>query len=98
MSDSSARATVRGGGVSASVEFRFRPEGTMESSFVPDRLLDDGKNPPVPRPWQGRYLTYRQEQGMIVPHESVVEWLLPGGTFAYWRGRPTAIEYEYAGP
>ena len=33
----------------------------------------------------------------MVPADAVVEWLLPEGPYAYWRGHPGAVAYEYAG-
>lgn len=92
--DARALATVEAGGVIASVEFRFDAEGRPASTFVPDRLYDDGKRPPAPHPWQGRNLSFTAFGGVQVPDEAVVEWLLPGGTFAYWKGRPVSITYE----
>lgn len=94
--DSRALATITGGATTTSAEFRFGADGLIESIFVPDRLFDDGKNPPSVHPWQGRNLRYVSMHGMMIPADSVVEWLLPQGTYAYWRGRPTAIEYEHA--
>jgi hypothetical protein len=88
-------ATIRGGSITTSVEFRFGADGLIQSIFVPDRIFDNGKDPPAPHPWQGRNLNYQEQQGIKVPNDSVVEWLFPTGTFAYWRGWPTHIEYEY---
>ncbi|MGE3886383.1 MAG: DUF6544 family protein [Vicinamibacterales bacterium] len=93
---SRARASITGGGTTAAVEFRFGADGLVESVFVPDRLYDDGKNPPSAHPWQARNLRYVRMHGMMVPADSVVEWLLPQGAYAYWRGQPVTIEYEYA--
>jgi len=91
-----ARATITGGGTTASVEFRFGPDGLIASVFVPDRLYDDGKSPPAAHAWQARNLGHAPMHGMMVPADSLVEWLLPQGAYAYWRGRPVAIEYDYA--
>jgi hypothetical protein len=93
-----ALATMRSGGVHASAEFQFGADGWIESVFVPDRLFDDGKNPPEPRPWRGRYDRYEQRGGHCVPTASEVEWLLPAGAFPYWRGRPVRIDYAMGGP
>jgi hypothetical protein len=90
-----ALATVSAGEVTASTEFRFGAEGLIESVFVPDRLFDNGKQPPAPRPWQGRHGRYQERDGLLVPTISVAEWLLPSGSFPYWRGRPTTIDYEF---
>jgi hypothetical protein len=90
-----ALATLSAGDVTASAEFRFGADGLIESVFVPNRLFDDGKHPPAPRPWQGRHGRYRECEGLLVPSASEVEWLLPAGPFPYWRGRPLTIEYEF---
>lgn len=92
--DSRAVATIRGGSTTVSLEFRFGPDGLVASVFTPERFYDDGRNPPVPRPWQARNLRYEERSGVTIPTEAVVEWLLPEGTFAYWRGSPTAVRYE----
>ncbi len=93
--DARALATICSGSTTASVEFRFDDDGLIHAIFVVDRLYDNGKQPPAPHPWQGRMLHYQEQDGMTVPSEAVAEWLLPGGTFAYWRARPTHVEYDY---
>ena len=95
VNDRAARATLRSGSIAASVEFRFGADGLIESVFVPDRMYDDGRSEPAPQRGQGRSLTYEEQHGMLVPPDAVVEWLLPQGTYAYWRARPTTVEYEY---
>lgn len=90
-----AAATVSAGATTVSVEFRFGDDGRVVSMFVPDRTYDDGRSAPAPQPWQARVLGYTVHEGMTVPTDAVVEWLLPSGTFAYWRARPATIAYEY---
>lgn len=92
--DTRALATLQVGAVTAAVEFRFDAQGRPTSTFVPDRLYDDGKHPTAVHPWQGRYLSFTTAGATLVPDEAVVEWLLPEGPFAYWKGRPVAITYE----
>jgi hypothetical protein len=92
--DTCANATIRAGNVSATVEFHFGEDGLVESTFVPDRVYDDGRSAPYAASWQGRMDDYRWENGARVPGEAVAEWLLPTGTYAYWRGRPTSIVYR----
>ncbi|MEZ5288219.1 MAG: DUF6544 family protein [Vicinamibacterales bacterium] len=89
--DTRARATVRAGHASASVEFRFGADGLVSSASVPARLYDDGASEPSMHPWQGRYLAWAHVGGALVPSDAVVEWLLADGPFAYWRGRPVSI-------
>jgi hypothetical protein len=90
-----ALGTIRSGELFASAEFRFGADGWIESVFVPDRLFDDGKNPPEPRPWRGRHDRYEERSGLCVPTASEVEWLLPSGAFPYWRGQPLTIDYDW---
>lgn len=93
--DRRARATVNAGATTVTVEFRFGDDGRVASMFVPDRTYDDGRGAPTPQPWQARVLGHAVREGMTVPTDAVVEWLLPSGTFAYWRAHPAAIAYEY---
>jgi len=92
--DSRALAALTVGGTAVSLEFRFNADGLNASVFTPSRFYDDGSNPPVARPWQARSLRFGEHAGMIVPDEAVVEWLLPEGVFAYWRGRTMKIVVE----
>jgi hypothetical protein len=91
----SARATIQSGAVTVALEFRFGADGLIASAYAPERMFDDGKNPPSPHPWQARNLRYGEFHGIKVPIDSTVEWLLPAGAYAYWRGQPVKIEYEY---
>lgn len=92
--DTRALATLCVGNTAASAEFRFDAEGRPASIFVPDRLYDDGKHAPAMRPWQGRNLSFATRDGLLVPDHAVAEWLLPGGPYAYWKGRPVTVDYE----
>src|SRR5687767_2463513 len=96
--DTRALATITAGGTAVSLEFRFDAEGRNVSVFAPDRFYDDGKGEPVARPWEARSLRFGNHEGVIVATEALAEWQLPSGTFAYWRGRPTTIEYWYGAP
>jgi hypothetical protein len=96
--DSTARATITAGATPAKLEFRFGPDGLIASVFAPDRIFDDGKNPPVPRPWTARILRYATYHGMPLPAEAVTEWQLPTGAYQYWRGKLASIEFDDASP
>jgi hypothetical protein len=76
------------------LEFRFDPDGLNTSVFTHERFYDDGRNPPVARHWQARILSVEEHEGMTIPDDAIVEWLLPEGTFAYWRGSPTSVQYD----
>ncbi|MEO8038599.1 MAG: DUF6544 family protein [Betaproteobacteria bacterium] len=92
--DNSARATISGGGVAVSAEYRFADDGSIASLSSKERLFDDGESPPSIHPWGGTYRRYEERNGVRVPMESEVHWDLPGGRFTYWRGTPTQIAYR----
>jgi hypothetical protein len=96
--DSRAKATVAAGDTTISLEFRFDAEGRNVSVYAPDRFYEDGKSAPMARPWEATNLQFGEFQGITVATESLAQWHLPSGTFVYWRGRPTKIEYRYGAP
>lgn len=92
--DATARATVVDGAVRATAEFHFAPGGEVVR-MTAMRYRDVGGTP-VLTPFEGRYGAYVRMGGVLVPAEAEVAWLLPEGRFAYWRGRPTAVDYAGA--
>ena len=48
------------------------------------------------RPWEGRFYDYQEIEGMIVPMQGEVSWILEEGRKPYWRGTITHISYETA--
>jgi hypothetical protein len=94
MDESSARATLTDGSTTVSLDFRFGHDGLIESTYASARpRIVDGA---VTRmPWRARVWAYTaRDDGVRIPLEGEVEWVLPGGPYPYWRGRITNIEYE----
>ncbi len=92
--DSSAQATLRDGEASVTLLFRFDAQGLIASVRAEARgRMVEGKV--VPTPWEGRWRNYEVREGMRVPREGEVAWLLPGGARPYWRGRLTRLEHEF---
>jgi hypothetical protein len=91
----SARATIRDGDVSATLVFRFNDAGLIDSlrAEARGRVVNGAV---VPTPWVGRFAHYELHDDMRVPIEAEVAWDLPQGPLPYWRGRITAIGYEFA--
>lgn len=93
--DSSAVATLTDGEVEVSLLFRFSRDALIESVRADARGRAVGGKA-VPTPWEGRWRNYRSREGMLIPGNGEVAWLLPEGRKAYWRGSVTELEYRFA--
>lgn len=90
--DTSARATLTDGPISVWMDFRFAPSGEIVSASTPARLREvDGDY--VPTPWTCSFRKYHKVDGLMIPMEGEVGWLLPEGELTYWRGRIIHAEY-----
>jgi len=91
--DTSARATLQDGDTRVSLLFRFDEQGLIESVRAEARgRTVAGKV--IATPWEGRWCHYDTREGMRIPIEGEVAWLLPEGRKPYWRGRITEISFE----
>lgn len=91
----SARATMKDGPITLTLLFRFNEAGLIDSVRAESReRVVNGVV--IPTPWEGRMWGYELRDGMRVPMEAEVTWLLPKGRLPYWRGRVTRLGYEYA--
>jgi len=90
----SARATLVDGSVAVTMLFSFNEDGTIDTVRAEARGRTVGDQI-IPTPWQGRFWNYQQQDGMLVPLDGEVAWLLPEGAKPYWRGRITEIAYEF---
>jgi hypothetical protein len=93
--DRSARATLKDGDLALTLLFRFNGDGLIDTVRAESRGRTVG-NKVIPTPWEGRFWDYEVHDGMRVPMEGEVSWLLPEGPKPYWRGRITRISYEFA--
>jgi hypothetical protein len=94
VNDSTARATVADGSVSATAEFRFAPTGEItRMAALRYRDVDGGA---ALTPFEGHYGENFRHAGVLVPRTAEVAWLLPDERFPYWRGRAEQVEYELA--
>ncbi len=95
VNDSSARATLRDGDTTVSMLFHFNEDDLIQSVRAEARGREvQGKF--VPTPWEGTMSGYDWRQGMLVPTEGEVAWILPAGRKPYWRGRLLGFRYEFA--
>lgn len=88
-----ASGTLTDGTATVKLVFQFDAQGLISSVRSEGRYREvDGVQ--VAAPWQGRYWGYEVQDGMLVPLDGEVEWLLPDGAKPYWRGRIQRIQYE----
>lgn len=92
--DHSARATLKDGDLTLTLLFRFNKDGLIDTVRAEARGRTVGGTV-VPTPWQGRFWNYAIRDGMRVPLDGEVAWLLPEGAKPYWRGRITKLSYEF---
>lgn len=93
--DKSAKATLKDGETTVTMLFRFNEDGLIESVRAEARgRTVAGKV--IPTPWEGRWSDYEIRDGMLIPLEGEVAWILPEGPKPYWRGRIKNITYEWA--
>jgi hypothetical protein len=93
--DTSARATLTDGNTTVTLLFRFNQDSLIESMRADARGRTVG-GAVVPTPWEGRWASYERRDGMLIPVEGEVSWILPEGPKPYWRGRITTLTYEFA--
>lgn len=90
--DHSARATLKDGELTLTLLFQFNEDGLIDTVRAEARARMVGG----PAPWQCRFWNYAIREGMRVPLEGEVAWLLPEGAKPYFRGRITTLSYEFA--
>lgn len=89
----SARATLRHGPLRVSMVFTFGEDDSVMAVRAEARgRMSQGRF--VPTPWQGRFWNYAYRDGVWVPQEGEVSWILTSGPQPYWRGRIVEIRYE----
>lgn len=92
--DTTARATLSDAGTSVWLDFQFNATGEIVRVSTPERYRDV-EGTAVPTPWVGTFRSYQEVDGMRVPAEGEVEWILPEGRLSYWRGRIVRAEYDF---
>lgn len=85
-----AQATLRDGEITATVDFQFGDRGEIEKVAALRSRATRGRMEPTP--WEGRFWDYREVEGLQLPHQAEVAWLLPAGRHAYWRARILRFE------
>jgi len=91
----SAKATLKDGETTVTMVFRFDEYGLMQSvrAEARGRIVAGAV---IPTPWEGRWSNYDLRDGIRIPLDGEVAWILPEGPKPYWRGHITRISYELA--
>ncbi len=93
--DNSARGTLTDGKTTVSLVFRFNAEGTIDTFRAEARYGTFGGKLAA-MPWVGRLWEYTVRDGMYIPLNGEVGWERAEGTWLYYKGQITEIEYEFA--
>ena len=92
--EDSARLTLVDKHTSVSLNVRFGAAGLIDSVYSDGRYRDvDGVQ--IRTSWEGRFWSYEERDGMLIPLDGEVAWLLPEGRRPYWRGHIDEIAYEF---
>jgi hypothetical protein len=94
VNDASAKATLKDGETTLTMLFRFNEDGLIASMRAEARGRTVA-GAVIPTPWEGRWRNYELRDGMLIPLEGEVAWILPEGPKPYWRGRITRLNYEF---
>ncbi len=94
--DDTARATLSDGATTVALDYHFDADGLV-SRVATNSRWRSVKGAMVPTPWEGRFWSYDTRDGMRIPLEGEVAWVLPDGARPYWRGRVRSARYEWAG-
>ena len=90
--DSTAVATAIDGAVRATAEFHFAATG--EVARITALRYRDENGVAVLTPFEARLWDYARREGVMVPMNAEVAWILAEGPFPYWRAGPERIEYD----
>ena len=93
--DNSARGTMTDGKTTVSIVFEFNAEGTIDT-FRADARYGTFGGKLSAMPWVGRLREYTMQDGMYIPLYGEVGWERTAGTWLYFKGEITEIEYEFA--
>ena len=94
INDSSAEATLRDGETAVTLLFRF-DENDLIKSVRAEARGRTVRASVIPTPWEGRWSKYELRDGMCIPTEGEVAWVLAEGPKTYWKGQITSVHYEF---
>ena len=88
--DATARATLREGDTTVSLDFTFDCSGDLTRVYSSARPREV-RGAYEATPWTARFRNYQERCGMRIPLDSEVEWIIDGAPRPYFRGRIVAM-------
>jgi hypothetical protein len=89
-----ALATLNDGSTTVSLEFTFNENGEIAKVFTPARFKEVNGEYKL-SPWECRVWNYKEIDGMMIPMEGEVGWIMPEGYQSYWKGRVVDAQYDF---
>jgi hypothetical protein len=89
-----AYGTLRAGDIEVTLEFHFGADHLIEGIRAERRYRAVGDRFEA-TPWEGRFSNYQNVDGMKIPMDGEVAWVLKSERKPYWRGHTTHIAYTY---
>jgi hypothetical protein len=90
-----AKATLMDGETTLTLLFRF-DENDLIKSVRAEARGRTVAGVVIPTPWEVKLSKYELRDGMCIPTEGEVTWLLPEGPKPYFQGRIISLRYEFA--
>lgn len=79
-----AKATLKDGNITVSLEFTFNDKGEITTIYSKDRFKEiDGKY--IPTPWICRLSDYKYKEGYKIPMKGEVAWIIDGVESTYYK-------------
>lgn len=93
LDENSALATLTSDGITVSLEFQFGESGEIIRSYTAGRFREvNGLTEPTP--CACHYRNYQRLNGMMLPRNGEVEWILPEGALPYCQIELLDIEFQ----
>lgn len=89
--ENTARAILEHRGTKASLLFHFNDQNKVARVHTEKRYRQEDNSF---QPWTGHFENYQVKNGVLIPLDGRVEWNLPEGDQAYWKGHIQKIKYN----
>jgi hypothetical protein len=92
--DRTAIASLHNANTQTSLQFNFNENNEIGSISTQGRYRMVGKKLEL-TPWVVRMQNYKEVQGVLIPFDIQVEWILPEGRFYWFQARLNNVQYKF---